>query len=131
MAFVTLRMPMARPLVRPYRSGWQDLSQALTALQVIILTLGKPVFDNSTNDLKYDVSFVPNMRHNSTTSDFYKRHANAPGSPKVVHPAEFVKKHLTFIHLLSVMCSMTSPIRSLPHSLHPADAVSLTKVPIC
>ena len=57
-------------------------------LQVVILTLGKPVFDNSTNNLKYEVSFVPKMGHNSTTTEFYKRHANAPGSPKVVCSAD-------------------------------------------
>ena len=52
-------------------------------MQVVIVTLSNPVFDNGTNDLKYDVTFVPNTRHNSTTADFYKRHANATGSPKV------------------------------------------------
>ena len=52
-------------------------------MQVVIVTLSNPVFDNSTNDLKYDVTFVPNMRHNSTTAEFYKRHGKAAGSPKV------------------------------------------------
>lgn len=52
-------------------------------LQVVILTLSSPVFDNSTNDLQYMVSFVPNTRHPSKTANFYKRHANATGSPKV------------------------------------------------
>ena len=52
-------------------------------LQVVILTLGNPVFDNSTNDLQYDVTFVPSARHRSATADFYSRHANATGSPKV------------------------------------------------
>ncbi len=47
------------------------------------MTLGRPVFDNSTNDLQYEVTFVPNMRHQSKTANFYKRHANATGSPKV------------------------------------------------
>ena len=64
-------------------------------LQVVILTLGKPVFDNSTNNLKYEVSFVPKMGHNSTTTEFYKRHANAPGSPKVVCTANSISTHLT------------------------------------
>lgn len=51
--------------------------------QVVIVTLGRPVFDNSTNDLQYEVTFVPNMRHQSKTANFYKRHVNATGSPKV------------------------------------------------
>lgn len=49
-----------------------------------IITLSNPVFDNSTNDLKYDVTFVPNVHHASPTADFYKKHANATGSPKVL-----------------------------------------------
>ena len=52
-------------------------------MQVVIVTLSNPVFDNSTNDLKYDITFVPNTRHKSTTAEFYKRHGNATGSPKV------------------------------------------------
>ena len=58
-------------------------SEPECVLQVVIVTLGKPVFDNSTNDLQYQVTFVPNMRHPSKTADFYKRHANATNSPKV------------------------------------------------
>ncbi len=61
--------------------------------QVVIVTLGRPVFDNSTNDLQYEVTFVPNMRHQSKTVDFYKRHANATGSPKVYHSPELMSVH--------------------------------------
>ncbi|CAL5218896.1 g635 [Coccomyxa viridis] len=59
---------------------------------VVIVTLGRPVFDNSTNDLQYEVTFVPNMRHQSKTANFYKRHANATGSPKVITAVERVMR---------------------------------------
>ena len=107
--FVFLGTPAAgeafSEALRTYR---QDLSLASTVSQVVIVTLGKPVFDNSTNDLKYQVSFVPSS-HNSTTTEFYKRHANAPGSPKVVCSADYISTHLTGVHLLPATYSMASP----------------------
>ena len=65
------------------------------------MTLGNPVFDNSTNDLQYEVTFVPNMRHPSKTADFYKRHANATNSPKVI-----IAQH----YCLCIKCPLTLKI---------------------
>ncbi len=53
------------------------------------MTLGRPVFDNSTNDLQYEVTFVPNMRHPSKTARFLqapcKCHWLAKGASQPKH----------------------------------------------
>ena len=75
-------------------------------MQVVIVTLSNPVFDNGTNHLKYDVTFVPNTRHNSTTAEFYKRHANATGSPKV-GSAHYAPEGALEAALLHIRCALT------------------------
>lgn len=79
------------------------------AMQVVIVTLSNPVFDNGTNDLKYDVTFVPNTRHNSTTAEFYKRHANATGSPKVGSARNAPEAALEAA-LLHIRCALTTSL---------------------
>ncbi len=76
-------------------------------MQVVIVTLNNPVFDNSTNELKYDITFVPNVHHKSSTAEFYKRHANATGSPKVgsAHRAPEGALEVALLHTRRALCS--------------------------
>ena len=53
-----------------------------SAAQVVIVTLGEPVYDAVAATLDYTVSFVPGL-HNGSIVDFYRRAAKIPGFVKV------------------------------------------------
>ena len=68
--------------------------------QVVIVTLGQPVYDAASATLEYTVSFVPGQ-HNSSIVDFYRRAAKVPGFVKVsgdTEPTRSVLLHAA-VHL--------------------------------